>query len=196
MERKIEQRKQTEERAPPVERRLQTDRAHAVGRDGEVLTRKRGAGSIDQFDIPSGVVPPGWKYQWNTVSIYNNRDVLASQALRMHEAGWRPVPADRHPGLFTPVGTKGEILRDGMRLDERPLVLDEEARDEQENAARRLISDRNDALKLSGMKKDMPQGFEMNRNKYRKTGGDVRISIDRNVADIPTPSHQLANPED
>jgi hypothetical protein len=169
-------------------------RGGVVGRDGEILSRKRTAG-IDPFDIPPEIVPQGWCYQWNVVSVVGNADVVMDQGMSMYENGWRPVPAERHPGRFVPSGTKGQILRGGQRLEERPLVLTEEAREEEIRTAKRLISDRNDSLKLSGVKNSMPDGFEMAQRKYRGTGGDIRMSIDRGL-DIPQPEHKLAEPGD
>ena len=78
-------------------------------------------------------------------------------------------------------------------LMERPTSLSDEARAEDVRLAKQLISDRNESLKLSGMKKNMGDGFEMGA-KYRGTGGDIRMSIDR-ALDAPAPSHQLADPE-
>ena len=76
---------------------------------------------------------------------------------------------------------------------ERPKSLSDEARAEDIRLAKQLISDRNESLKLSGMRKNMGDGFEMG-NKYRGTGGDIRMSIDRSL-DVPSPpSHELAEP--
>ena len=161
------------------------------GRNGEILTRKRVAG-IDPFHIDPAIIPPGWDYQWNTVTVYNNKDITVAQTMAMYENGWRPVPAERHPGKFVPVGVKGEIIRDGQRLEERPMSMTEEARAEDIATARRLISDRNESLKLAGMKTAMPEGLEMSR-RYRGTGGDIRMSIDP-ALDAPVAQHTLAEP--
>src|SRR5882757_5838256 len=122
------------------------------GRDGEVLTRKR-TGVGDIFDVPADLIPAGWSYQWCAVTVVGNTEVLIDQNLMMAENGWRPVPSDRYPGRFMPVGHKGPITRGGQMLMERPEALTEEARSEDIRAAKQLISDRNDSLKLSGLKK-------------------------------------------
>lgn len=90
-----------------------------------------------------------------------------------------------------PVGHKGSIIRGGQMLMERPKSLSDEARAEDIRMAKQQISDRNESLKLAGVKKGMADGFEMG-GKYRGTGGDVRMSIDR-ALDIAPPSHELAN---
>jgi hypothetical protein len=163
------------------------------GRDGELLSRKRTAVG-DPFDIPANLIEPGWELQWIAISVVGNTEVVMDQNLNMLENGWRPVPASRFPGRFMPGGTSpsAHIVRGGQGLYERPKQLCDEARAEDVRLAKQLISDRNDSLKLSGVKKELGAGFEMSR-KYRGTGGDMRMSIDP-ALDIPTPSHQLAEP--
>jgi hypothetical protein len=165
-------------------------RNEAVGRNGEVLSRKRTqAGDI--FDVPKELIPAGWELQWCAVTVTGNSEILLDQNLMFAENGWRPVPADRYPGRFMPVGHKGSIIRGGQMLMERPKSLSDEARAEDVRLARQLISDRNESLKLSGMKRQMAVGFEMG-GKYRGTGGDIRMSIDR-ALDAPAPVHPLAD---
>ena len=77
-------------------------------------------------------------------------------------------------------------------LMERPKVLCDEARAEDVRVAKQQISDRNESLKLSGVRKNLAEGFEMGA-KYRGTGGDIRMSIDR-ALDVPSPEHKLAEP--
>lgn len=165
-----------------------------LGRDGQALTRRRVAG-IDQYHIPQEIIPEGWDYQWNTVSVYNNQDLVVGQSMQMYENGWRPVPASRHPGRFVPIGSKGDIIRDGMRLEERPKSLGDQARAEDIAVARRQMSDRDNSLMggKAGLRNALDgTGFEMG-GKYRGTGGDLKVSVDR-ALDIPPPSHTLAEP--
>jgi hypothetical protein len=162
--------------------------SEVIGRNGEVLSRKRTqAGDI--FDVPKELIPAGWTYQWCGISVTGNTEILLDQNLMFAENGWRPVPADRYPGRYMPVGHKGSIIRGGQMLMERPKSLSDEARAEDVRLAKQLISDRNESLKLSGMKKSMADGFEMS-GKYRGTGGDVRMSIDP-ALDIKKPTYQL-----
>lgn len=162
-----------------------------LGRSGEVLTRKR-TGALDPFHVPPDMIPKGWAYQWNPVSIMGSTDACMSVSNSMYENGWRPVPASRHPGKFVPFGKSGDIVRDGQRLEERPAILSQQAAAEDVRMAKQLISDRNDALKLSGVKNAMPDGFAMS-NRYHGTGGSIKMDIDR-ALDIEPPSHQLAEP--
>ena len=168
-------------------------RGTILGRDGEVLSRTR-SGTADPFDIPADLIPPGWDYQWNVVTVTGNSDVCLDQGMGMYENGWRAVPAERHPGRFVARGTKGEIIRGGQRLEERPMQLTVDAKAEDVRNARQLLSDRNESLKLSGVPKAMPDVFEMN-SRRRGTGGQIRMSIDP-ALDIEAPSHTLAGPGD
>lgn len=163
------------------------------GRNGEELTRKRTSVG-DPFNIPDELIEPGWEMQWIAQTVVGNAEVVMDQNLTMLENGWRPVPATRFPGRFMPAGYTNQIVRGGQGLYERPKVLCEEARAEDVRIARQQMTDRNDALKLSGVKNQLPDGFDMGR-RYRGTGGDIRMSIDRNL-DIPQPQHQLASSED
>lgn len=171
------------------------------GRNGEMLSRKRKTG-VDPFAIDNKIVPAGWTYQWNTVTVVGNADICLDQSLGMYENGWRPVPAERHPGLFMQHGKTGQIVRGGQRLEERPRELTAEARRDEIREAKAQLTDNNDRLKLSGVRNGMPAGFEMGR--HRGTGEHARISIDKGVyadesgeaAPIPQPSYELANPGD
>lgn len=154
-------------------------RGEALGRNGEILSRKRTqAGDI--FEIPKDLVPQGWAYQWAAVSVTGNTEILLDQNLMFAENGWRPVPSYRYPGRFMPAGHKGSIIRGGQMLMERPQSLSDEARAEDVKAAKQLISDRNESLKLSGVKKGLQDGFEMSE-RYRGTGGGVRLQIDKSL---------------
>ena len=165
--------------------------AEVRGRDGEVLTRKRKQG-VDPYEIPPHIIPKGWTYQWNAIAVMGNTDIVLDQGLGMYENGWRPVPAARHPGMFVAHGTSGAVVRGGLRLEERPAELTKEARADEVLTAKQLISDRNESLKLSAVKNGLGSGMEMSK-RYRGTGGDIRMSIDK-ALDIEAPSHELAEP--
>jgi hypothetical protein len=173
--------------------RTRTDgRVEVVGHNGEVLSRTR-VQVGDIFEIPGNMIPVGWTYQWNAVSVAGNSEILLDQNHMMYQNGWRAVPAERYAGTLVPKGSTGNIIRGQQMLMERPEELTMEARAEDERNARQLISDRNEALKLSGVKKNLGEGFEMS-GKYKGSGGDIRMSIDKGL-DIPRPQHTLADPE-
>ena len=158
--------------------------AVVVGRDGEELSRRRAVTRDDVYHVPPNEIPKGWTYQWNPVTVLNQE---ATASLRMmHANGWRPVPADRHPGRWTAPGEKGQIIVDGLRLEERPEALTKEAQLEDFDRAKAQMRDQTDALRLT---EKLPQGMSAAR-KYRGTGADVRMSIDKGL-DIPRPEHEL-----
>lgn len=154
-----------------------------TGRDGEVLQRRRTSVG-DIYHLDPSEIPADWDYQWNTYTVLNQQ-ATDSQVL-MHANGWRPVPASRHPGRWTQPGDTGAIVVGGMRLEERPTALGDQARAEDKAKARTQMRDQTDSLRLT---EKLPQGMSTNR-KYRGAGADVRITIDKNI-DIPRPQHEI-----
>jgi hypothetical protein len=157
----------------------------ATGRAGEHLTRRRTA-VLDKFEVPKSYIPVGWEYQWNTVTVLNQgiQEIVRGD-LQMHENGWRPVPASRHPGHWTSEEHEGAIIIDGLRLEERPLSLSEEARAEDEMRAKSQVRDRTDALRMT--QKQLPGA---NVASSRNNAGGMRMSIDP-ALDIPRPQHDI-----
>jgi hypothetical protein len=158
----------------------------AMSRDGQRLTRRRIA-SGDPLDVPRNEIPEDWDYQWNPITVLNKgiNEIMQGDLL-MHQNGWRPVPATRHPGRWTPVGFQGDIVVQGLRLEERPASLSEEARAEDEAIARAQVRDRTDALKLT--QKQLPgAGVARSRN----NGGGIKIDFNDDGHDIPRPQHEI-----
>lgn len=158
-----------------------------TGRNGEVLTRRR-TQTGDQYHVPPNEIPDGWSYQWNPVSILNEE--TTKMQIENYENGWRPVPANRHAGRWTKPGTVGEIVIEGLRLEERPQELTNEALREEERKAKQQLRDQTDALRLS---RKLPEGFDVGRQ-YKGTGADVRMSIDKNL-DLAPSGYQPADDE-
>lgn len=158
----------------------------ALSRDGQHLTRRRIA-SGDPLDVPRSEIPRDWDYQWNPVTVLNKGvNEIFQGDLLMHQNGWRPVPASRHPGRWTPVGFEGDIVVQGLRLEERPMSLSMEAKAEDEAIARAQVRDRTDALKLT--QKQLP-GASVARS--RGQGGGLKIDFNDDGHDIPRPQHEL-----
>lgn len=163
------------------------------GRDGEVLTRSQ-SHEGDPFTIPHQYDEAGWERQWITESVYNSTDECQRHKLNMEANGWRPVHTKQMPGVFMPMAYSGHIVVGGQGLYERPKELSDQARAEDEAKARRQMSDRDESLMggKAGVRNAMKNGFAMDK-RYRGTGGDLRMSIDRAI-DIPAPQHELAGP--
>ena len=126
-------------------------RKEVIGRDGKVLSRKRGT-NVDRFHVPREMIPDGWSYEWKAQTIFGQENT--AHMMHMAENGFTPVPASRHSGYFMPEGYDGPIIRDNMILMERPLELTNEARYEDETAARTLINSRYQQLG-----QQLPSGF-------------------------------------
>jgi hypothetical protein len=75
----------------------------------------------DMLHIPPEIIPDGMRYNWKTISILGQQQTRRFG--RFQATGWEPVPASRHPGLFTPKGYEGEIEYDGLVLMEKPEEL-------------------------------------------------------------------------
>lgn len=151
----------------------------ASGRTGEQLTRRR-TSVVDKFEIPSHYVPNGWSYQWNAVTVLNQgiQEIVRGD-LQMHENGWRPVPASRHPGHWTSADHEGAIIVEGLRLEERPESLTKEALAEDKLRAGAQVRDRTDALRMT--QKSLPGA---NVAAQRNQAGGMRMSIDT-ALDLP-----------
>lgn len=157
----------------------------AVGHGGEQLTRRRNS-VVDKFDIPKHYVPVGWTYQWNTVTVLNQGiQEIVKGDLQMHENGWRPVPASRHPGHWTSPEHEGAIIVEGLRLEERPESLTQEALAEDKLRAGAQVRDRTDALRMT--QKSLPGA---NVASQRNQAGGMRMSIDP-ALDVPRPQHEI-----
>lgn len=133
-------------------------RVEAIGRDGKPVSRKRPGGGADQFYIPGHIIPEGWSYEWKRATVFGQVD--RAHQIHLGENGWTPVPASRHDGMFMPPGDKGAIERDGLVLMERPVVLTEEAREEDRQAARNLIIGQADEFDMK-----LPRGFDQGHGK-------------------------------
>ena len=72
----------------------------------------------DMLYIPPEIIPDGMRYNWKTFSVLGQQQ--ARRFGRYEATGWSPVPASRHPGLFTPKGYEGHIEYDGLVLMEKP----------------------------------------------------------------------------
>lgn len=149
-----------------------------VGRDGKVLSRKRGS-NVDQFHVPEHIIPEGWSYEWKTETIYGQENT--SHMMACYENGWTPVMSETHPGMFMPNDYKGPIRRGGMILCERPIELTNEARAEEEEAARALVQAQKEQLGLA-----MPDGFN---NSHRAV--QPKVNTQYEPADVNRPRLQI-----
>lgn len=167
-----------------------------IGRGGEQLTRNH-TNVADPFAVPVELKEHGWDYQWNSVSVVGNTEVIMSIDNMMQDNGWRPVPADR-PGFAKRFGTPksgNAIIIGGLRLDERPMSMSEAAKDDEYGRAVGQMRERDAAL--TGGKVALRQSLEgqelgiVGGYKGRRTG--TRMGFDR---EAPQPAYQIATGEE
>lgn len=155
--------------------------ATVIGRNGEELVRMRPEAGGDLYEKVK-CNDPDYTYQWNAISALGKE--MDDQQLQMHANGWRPVPASRHPGIYTAPGYDGQIVVKGLRLEERPKRLTDEAVYEDRMRAQQQTRDQTDALRLTQAK--LP-GAQVGAR-----GNHVAVKIDKSfTADIPRPQHMI-----
>lgn len=82
-----------------------------------------GGGEV-YFDKFYAEAPPGWVYNWKTLTVFNKEYPQYQSALRRNF--WEPVPADRHRELLYPEYMDAFVVVEGMILMERPKSLNDE----------------------------------------------------------------------
>lgn len=110
------------------------------GRTVDLDAVRRQLRGDDRYDLKRmGIVPPaGWVYEWRTVSIKGAEDRNAQAD--DEQAGWTPVPADRHPGKIMPLGWTGPIELGGLMLKERDARLTAMSRSYQQRDANAAVA--------------------------------------------------------
>jgi hypothetical protein len=79
----------------------------------------------DKFALPADLAPEGWEYEWKTYTIIGKTN--PGNEVQLARTGWEYVDATRHPEMM-PVGYTGPIEREGMRLMERPKIVNDRQR--------------------------------------------------------------------
>lgn len=91
--------------------------------------------SIDPFDFPASIIPPGMVYQWCTKELCGEP---YPGFRKMLEAGWSPVPAHRHRHVFrNKVDENGDVAFGGQVLMSRMSEVSQEAQELSDDAAHR-----------------------------------------------------------
>src|SRR5258708_5107691 len=169
-------------REQPRETAREPSRGNAtvIGRNGEELVRMRPEAGGDLYEKVKA--PPGWSFQWNSIAALGKE--MDEHQLQMHANGWRPVPSSRFPGIYTAPGFEGQIVVKGLRLEERPETLTQEAMYEDQMRAQKQTLDQTDALRLTQAK--LP-GADVGAR-----GNRVKVDVSKSfTADIPRPQHMI-----
>lgn len=160
-------------------------RGEALGRDGKPVRRIKVSG--DRFWVPPELIPDGWAYQWNVVTVKGQENPSDQAALV--RAGWTPVPAERHPGLFVPNGTKGPIIVDGLRLDERPMELEMEARTEDRQQALHQVNGSREQFGFRPTASGF-EGSDTSNNPAVRNNSFAKVS--REQVTVPRPKYEMS----
>lgn len=161
------------------------EEAERVGR--EILDRNAGKDPDfhDDFQLPIGVnEPDGWTYQWKRRLAGGAEDPGYQRSLM--NAGWRCVPASRHPEMVPMSGGPYEIIEQkGLVLMEIPKIVDEHMRVlEKRKAMERL------AINANRLGASNVPGFERNSGRAVGQAPVVNRTYDPLVAKkvaIPVP---------
>jgi len=146
----------------------------AAARAAELRGHSDTDSGTDEFFVEPGVIPSGWSYEWKMHTVLGAEDPAHQVALA--RKGWEIVPASRHPEMM-PLGyTGGTIIRKGMVLMERPLVITEEAREVERRRARLQVRAKEDQLSAA-----KPGEFD------RSNKGDTMTKIKKGYEAIPIP---------
>lgn len=87
-----------------------------------------------RLHVPAEIIPEGIEYQWCTCEVFGQQ--MPQRLSWWQRQGWRSVPAERHPGRWTPLGATGAIIMDGLMLMERPKAWCDRARAHDQAKAR------------------------------------------------------------
>jgi hypothetical protein len=166
-------------------------------RSGEVL-RRNATSMTDKFHVPETLKEEGWSYQWSTISVAGDTDVVRDINNSFRQNGWRPVPADR-PGFREFFGLPAKeqtIIVGNCVLEERPMALTEEARAADTKAAVVQLRDRDAALlggKANLRSSLAAQGYEPSQGAFPGRGRtQVVLDSDREAA-AHAPNYQLVS---
>lgn len=126
-----------------------TPRERAEARTKELLSggfsAEDSAGGHDDFYVDLDIIPEGWSYEWKSWQTLGMD--LSSHHIHLRKQGWETVPRTRHPELMPVGSTENAIIRKGMILMERPLVITEEVRRIQTMEARKAVKIKEDQLR-------------------------------------------------
>ena len=182
-------RQQRQEEAPPVpvmevetraapppredmrgEQRVETSRERAEREGRAILDRTAGQDTDfhDDFALPPGIEPDGWEYQWKTRTVLGAENPGEMVALEM--AGWRAVPANRHPELMPRGGHFEVIERGGQLLMECPRIVTEHQRIREKRKAM-------ERMEINRQRLGAPAaGTTFQRNNGKSVGVDPQIN--------------------
>lgn len=136
--------------------------------------------AVSRFSVPPEIIPDGIEYQWNTCEVFSQP--MPQRIAFWQKQGWRPVPAERHPGRWTPIGASGDIVVDGVMLCERPKAWCDRAREHEHKKARGQMETKKAQLRggdLPGVTLDSQHVSALRTNQIRSTYERITIPDDK-----------------
>lgn len=130
----------------------------------------------DKLSLPPSVkAPEGFVYERKRYSTLNQVD--HAHYNRMLRAGWRPVPASRHPELTPdPASPSGAFVQDGLILMERPEAYNIAARAEERDRA---------AMQVATQLTRIGHTEEGQAPRVAKSSRDPRLGFKTGYAPVP-----------
>lgn len=136
-----------------------------LGRDGNV--KRRNKNFDDPYAVPDDYKDPGWTYQWNRVSCFNEPDPMEMN--RMLDNGWEYVRPNSRLGQLYGVTDKDFIEVGGLVLMERREELTNEALEEN----RRKTAEQYGALMSRSSDLSVPKGYESRGKQVKRMGSEA-----------------------
>ena len=146
--------------------------------------RRRVRQGTDRYAFDKSIVPDGFVYQWKRHSILGQED--PAYMAELHQLGFDPVPAERHPGIFLPADYKGVIVIGGQILMERHIENECEARREDKKKADDQLRGSREQFGMVPRARGF-EGADANPGARRNSG----VRVGREVVDAPRPQYQI-----
>lgn len=129
---------------------------------------------VDKFYIDLRIIPPGWDYEWKTLTVWGKEN--PAYQVQLAQSAWEPVPRHRHPEMMPPNYPGNTIEREGQILMERPMKLTLFVRSQDNLRARQQVHAKEEQLGHA------PEGhFDRSSDKR------VRPNINKTYEHIPIP---------
>jgi hypothetical protein len=148
--------------------------------------RQRVRKTADRYYVDPSIIPDGWIYQWKRHSTLGQED--PGYMAELAQVGFTPVPAERHPGVFLPVGYTGSIIIGGQMLMERPVELEQEAQNENRMAARAQVRGSREQFGLTPRASGF-EGPDTHQSARRNSG----VKVGREAVDAPAVKYDYGN---
>lgn len=153
--------------------------------------RQRVRKSADKYYINPAIIPAGWVYQWKRYAILGQED--PAYMAELTQVGFSPVPAERHAGMFLPEGYKGAIIIGGQILMERPIELEQEAKEEDRWAADSQLRGSREQFGLAPKARGF-EGAGQTNHSYVRQNTFARSQME--TVNVPRPKHEIASLDD